>query len=90
MKRKTESIAVASHNSAALLSLPDCIFLQENGRCSRLDRNFCAGESCSFVTLRDKSDEGKSKWAKRLSALSEKQQNEIAKKYYGGTRPWKN
>jgi len=89
MKRKIESMAVAAHNSATLLTLPDCIFLQENGRCSRLDRDFCAGEECSFLTSHLQSDEGKSKWATRLSALSEQQQNEIAKKYYGGTKPWK-
>lgn len=89
MKRKTESMAVAAHNSAALLSLPDCIFLQENGKCSRLSLDFCTGNTCSFLTSHNKSDEGKSKWAQRLSALSEKQQSDIAKKYYGGTKPWK-
>lgn len=90
MRRKTESMAIAAHNSAALLTLPDCVFLQENGRCSRLDRDFCAGESCTFLTSPTKSNEGKSKWATRLSTLSERQQNEISKKYYGGTKPWKN
>ncbi len=90
MKRKTESMAVASHNSATLLTLPDCLFLQENGRCSRLERNLCVGEECSFLTSRLQADEGKSKWATRLSALSEQKQNEIAKKYYGGAKPWKN
>ena len=89
MKRKMESGAIAAHNSAALLRLPDCIFLQENGRCSRLEHSFCVGETCSFLTSHLKSDEGKSKWAVRLSALSEQKQNEIAKKYYGGKRPWK-
>ncbi len=89
MNRKTESMAVAAHNSAALLKLPDCVFLQENGRCSRLDRDFCTGQKCSFLTSHSKSEEGKSKWASRLSALGEHQQNEIAKKYYGGKRPWK-
>ena len=89
MKRKTESRAIAAHNSAALLKLPDCVFLQENGRCSRLNRNFCTGEGCSFLTSQLKSNEVKSKWATRLSTLSEQQQNRIAKKYYGGTKPWK-
>ena len=88
MKRKTESIAVASHNSAALLTLPDCLFLQENGKCSRLDRNFCVGERCSFLTSRLQTGDEKSKWASRLSSLSEQKQNEIAKKYYGGAKPW--
>ena len=90
MKRKIESMAVAAHNSAALLALPDCVFLQENGRCSRLNREACAGEDCSFLTTHERSDQGRYKWASRLSALSEARQSEIAKKYYGGTKPWKN
>lgn len=89
MKRKTESMAVASHNSVALLSLPDCVFLQENGRCSRLTLDLCAGERCSFLIPPERSDEGRGRWARRLCALSEQQQDKIAKKYYGGKRPWK-
>ena len=80
MKRKIESMAVAAHNSAALLALPDCVFLQENGRCSRLNREACAGEDCSFLTTHERSDQGRYKWASRLSALSEARQSEIAKK----------
>ena len=89
MKRKDESMAIAAHNSAALLKLPDCIFLQENGKCTRLNCDFCRGIECSFLTTHARANEGKSKWSTRLSGLSEHQQTEISKKYYGGTKPWR-
>jgi len=64
--------------------LPECRFLNENGGCDRLSRPKCIGESCTALSASQNTES----WKKRLSALSEEEQKKIAKKYYGGKRPW--
>lgn len=71
-----------------MLSLPDCRFLNEKGGCERLSFSRCAGEKCTFLSPRTRSSD-MSSWKSRLSLLSEEEQMKIAKKYYGGKRPWK-
>lgn len=71
-----------------MLSLPDCRFLNEKGGCERLSIPRCTGGKCSFLyTASDSAD--MSGWRARLSLLSEEEQVRIARKYYGGKRPWK-
>lgn len=71
-----------------MLSLPDCRFLNEKGGCERLSIPRCTGGKCSFISMSsDRPDQ--SSWRTRLSLLSEEEQIRIAKKYYGGKRPWK-
>lgn len=71
-----------------LLSLPDCRFLNEKGGCERLSFSRCAGEKCTFYSPEAHSSDLSSRRS-RLSRLSEEEQLRIAKKYYGGKRPWK-
>ncbi|MGN0638858.1 MAG: hypothetical protein ACI4J0_10840 [Huintestinicola sp.] len=71
-----------------MLSLPDCRFLNEKGGCERLSFSRCTGEKCTFFSP-GKSGTDLSGWKSRLSLLSEEEQSRIAKKYYGGKRPWK-
>jgi hypothetical protein len=71
-----------------MLNLPDCRFLTEKGGCEKLNISRCSGDKCTFLSLEDdKAD--MSGWKLRLSLLSEDEQMKIAKKYYGGKRPWK-
>ncbi|MCI7767632.1 MAG: hypothetical protein MSJ26_06610 [Oscillospiraceae bacterium] len=71
-----------------LLNLPDCRFLNEKGGCGRLSIPRCRGGSCSFFSAASDSAD-LSSWRARLSLLSEEEQVRIARKYYGGKRPWK-
>lgn len=71
-----------------MLSLPDCRFLTENGTCGRLNISHCAGEKCKFLN-REANHTDINVWSSRLSLLSEEEQMKIARKYYGGKRPWK-
>ena len=71
-----------------MLSLPDCRFLTEKGTCGRLNISHCAGEKCKFLN-REASHTDINMWSSRLSLRSEEEQMKIARKYYGGKRPWK-
>lgn len=71
-----------------MLSLPDCRFLTEKGGCERLNISRCTGDKCTFL-CREADRVDMSSWSSRLSLLSEDEQIKIAKKYYGGKRPWK-
>lgn len=71
-----------------MLSLPDCRFLTENGTCGRLNISHCTGEKCKFLN-REANHADINVWSSRLSLLSEEEQMKIARKYYGGKRPWK-
>ena len=72
--------------SAELLRLPDCGGLLENGKCRWLNVPSCLGAGCSFY--QGFNSQTKSKM--RLRALDDATQERIARKYYGGTRPWLN
>lgn len=71
-----------------LLHLPDCRFLNEKGGCEQLSFSRCTGEKCTFFSPEERSPD-LSGWKSRLSLLSEEEQARIARKYYGGKRPWK-
>lgn len=67
-----------------LISLPDCAGLLENGKCSWLNTPKCIGKQCSFHHKKASLNKAK----ERLSSLDEPAQEHIARKYYGGCRPW--
>ena len=71
-----------------MLSLPDCRFLTEKFTCGRLNISHCTGENCTLLS-REASHTDINVWSSRLSLLSEEEQMKIARKYYGGKRPWK-
>ena len=66
-----------------------CVFLGANGACEKLNQKVCPTGGCSFKVLPEEEEGKRESWAKRLSALDEARQKEIAKKYYGGGRPWR-
>lgn len=79
-------------NSAAqddLLDLPDCSSLTEKGGCSLLNINHCTGQGCRFIHTTEDEKRAVTHWRNRLLALSNDEQTKIAKKYYGGSMPWK-
>lgn len=69
---------------------PDrCVFLGADGSCEKLNQKECPVGGCSFQVLPEEEEAKRAYWAKRLSALDEARQKEIAKKYYGGGKPWR-
>ncbi len=76
--------------SLTLLDLPDCRYLDERGRCRIWVSGTCAGDGCAFQQAAGREQTGRqTRWAARLCALPPAQQQEIAKKYYHGSMPWK-
>ena len=75
---------LARYSSAELLKMPDCAGLLESGKCRWLRVEECAGENCAYY--REVSSQAKAE--ARLCSLDEETQERIAKKYYGGFRPW--
>lgn len=76
--------ALTRYSNPELLKLPDCEGLLENGKCRWLDIPKCSGIKCSYyrnTCSREKAQE-------RLCSLDEAMQAHIARKYYGGSRPW--
>ncbi|MDR1538483.1 MAG: hypothetical protein LBU32_10905 [Clostridiales bacterium] len=76
--------ALTRSANAKLLTLPDCIGLQENEKCKWLNVSSCLGEGCKFYQKIDS-------WVlsqQRLRSLDEETQARIAQKYYNGCRPW--
>lgn len=72
-----------------LSKFPDCCALTERGRCTRLELYICQGNECTFKrTSREDSDSLEHVY-QRISSLDISMQMHIAKKYYGGTMPWK-
>lgn len=69
--------------------LPDCCSLTEKGGCKLLNISRCTGRSCQFAHSTDDEKRAAMNWRKRLCALSSEEQQRIAKKYYGGSMPWK-
>jgi len=67
-----------------LTNLPDCEGLLENGKCKWLTVPKCIGAKCSYCQEAGTLD----KTYARLRSLDEVIQDRIAKKYYGGSRPW--
>ena len=65
-----------------------CVFMAENGQCEKLNNTKCGPGGCSFMILPGEEEQKRIHWVKRLSALDEAKQTEIAKKYSGGSRPW--
>lgn len=69
--------------------LPDCIYLDERGKCRFLKTDTCLGKECSFVATVQSIAEKETLCAERLCSLSEEKQVRISKKYYNGKMPWK-
>ncbi|MBQ9783778.1 MAG: hypothetical protein IJW44_04590 [Clostridia bacterium] len=84
----TEEIVQTAETVAE--TAPDrCVFLGANDTCEKLNQKVCPVGGCSFQVLPGEEEQKRESWAKRLSALDEARQKEIAKKYYGGGRPWR-
>jgi len=71
-------------SNSELLRLPDCGGLLENGKCQWLTVPTCIGERCSYYQKINSFHKAR----ERLRSLDEATQERIAKKYYGGLRPW--
>lgn len=72
-----------------LLDMPDCVGLMENGRCSRLNITYCAGNICPLKLTRPEEIDSRRRSMERLRSLDEQTQAKIAGKYYGGRRVWR-
>jgi len=72
-----------------LSKLPDCCALSIMGKCNRLAVNNCEGEECRFKRTRKEDTDSLQYVYQRLSVLDIPMQVKIAKKYYGGSMPWK-
>lgn len=70
-------------------NLPDCIHLNERGKCRFLKTENCLGDKCSFAITVQKIAEKETLCAERLCSLPEDKQVKISKKYYSGKMPWK-
>lgn len=71
-----------------LLELPNCAGLSDTGKCFWLSINSCQGYSCPFKKTRETQENSIKAVENRLSELDEENQERIARKYYGGKRPW--
>lgn len=69
--------------------LPDCIHLNERGKCRFLKTENCLGKKCSFATTVQNIAEKQTVCAERLCSLPEEKQIKISNKYYSGKMPWK-
>jgi len=76
--------ALTRFSNPELLKLPDCEGLLENGTCSWLRVPVCGGSDCRYYN----ESASLKKAQARLRSLDEEDQERIARKYYGGTRPW--
>ncbi|MEA4920329.1 MAG: hypothetical protein VB078_05385 [Clostridiaceae bacterium] len=74
------------NSDTALLKLPDCDGLLENGKCRWLNVSKCTGFKCSYY----KKTNSFEKAQERLRSLDKATQKHIAQKYYGGSCPWAN
>ena len=72
-----------------LSKFPDCSALSEMGKCTRLTVFNCQGEKCSFRQTSEEEYASIQYVYNRLSSLDSSIQGHIAKKYYGGSMPWK-
>ncbi len=77
--------ALTRYSNAELLKLPDCGGLLENGKCKWLNVPACTGAGCSYYRKMGSEQRAYT----RLRTLDEKAQERISKKYYNGTRPWR-
>jgi len=75
---------LSQYSSADLLKQLDCAGLLGSGKCRWLQITECAGKNCAHY--RKASSQAKAET--RLCSLGEETQERIAKKYYGGFRPW--
>lgn len=55
-----------------------------DGKCCLLNVALCQKERCPFFNTQAECDKAE----RRLSELTDEQQKHIAKKYYGGKKPW--
>ena len=72
-----------------MLELPNCVSLSEYGRCGRLNILKCLGRNCPFKRNSQEEKDSQERWHQQLLSLSKSTQLETAKKYYGGSMPWK-
>lgn len=80
---------MAIHRLPSLDRFPDCSALSLKGGCTRLTLFVCQGKGCTFKRTIEE-DINSLKYAhKCLAKLDISKQIEIAKKYYGGSMPWK-
>ncbi len=85
VQKKVIGMTSLERNSdTELLMLPDCAGLLENGKCKWLRVSGCLGIKCSYYQGTNSLEKAK----RRLRSLDEDTQEHIAKKYYGGYRPW--
>lgn len=81
--------SLTRNSNAELLYLPDCSGLLENGKCRWLSVSICLGLKCTHYKGVGSLGENRLEKAQaRLRSLDEKTQEHIARKYYGGSRPW--
>jgi hypothetical protein len=59
-----------------------------SGECRALDVPRCLGDKCKFLKTRKQVEDEIAACYRRLRTLRLSEQQEIARKYYGGTMPW--
>lgn len=77
--------AVNRMSDIEMLGYPECAGLSDNGRCRFRKIPKCVGDGCSHFTAINSQQRAYA----RLCSLPESEQEQIAKKYYGGMHPWK-
>lgn len=80
---------MASYSFPDLSEFPDCIALTERGKCTRLRVSDCVGHKCTFKCSREEDYDSKKYANQRLLSLDGSTQRRIARKYYGGSMPWR-
>ena len=89
MKRKVVISPSLSEKDHHILSLPECLYLTEIGKCALLRVGACIGQQCAFHQTDASRQKSLLTWACRLNALTPEQQNHISLQYYHGKMPWK-
>jgi len=89
MRNRSNFIPSTKNVNLNVLELPSCVSLSEYGRCGRLNILNCVGASCHFKQTNQDEKSSEDHCRQKLLSLSKPEQLRIAKKYYGGSMPWK-
>lgn len=76
-------------SNLSLINMPDCVALTDLKKCNRLTSLVCDNKTCPFKKNLEEETASIQNAYNRISNLDSTTQNQIAKKYYKGSMPWK-
>lgn len=81
-------MALTKYTNKEMVDYPNCHALTESGKCVWLSLSACRGAGCPFMKTEEDNRNSLEHARARLASLDEATQAHIARKYYGGKRPW--